>query len=179
MRLVRITEQDSERFKQAFALYESAFPYGERRDKDEQARVMKHADYHCNALMEGENFIGILWFWKVGESVFLEHFAVLPPLRNQGYGAKALAQLKQTGSLVFLEIEPPADELTKRRYGFYRRNGFMMNEHRHTQAKYHVRDGVLELKILSYPRPLTQGEYQAFYAYMKREIEISTKSIKE
>lgn len=41
MRLDRLTEENKELFNKAFALYTSAFPEIERRDIDEQERVMK------------------------------------------------------------------------------------------------------------------------------------------
>ena len=130
------------------------------------------ADYHFDLLLEGDALLGIVLYWEVGELIFLEHLATLPQRRNQGLGSVALSLLKEQGRTILLEIEPPVDTLTCRRYGFYQRNGFQMNPYHHIQAKYRHGDPDVELKILSYPRRLTEGEYQDFYAYLLRYITI-------
>ena len=63
--------------------------------------------------------------------------------------------------------------MTQRRYGFYRRNGFLMNPFFHLQAKLRQADEAdVELKVLSFPQLLSQEAYDAFYAYMLQEIDI-------
>ena len=174
MRLEKISEKNRPLLTRAFALYESSFPIEERRDRKEQERVFAHPDYHCDLILENSDLVGILFYWEREEFVFLEHFATLPEIRGSGKGSQALELLKNKGKTVILEIEPPVDELTNRRYAFYRRNGFFMTPHYHIQAKYRLTDKDVELKILSYPRPITREEYLAFRAYMDREIGIST-----
>lgn len=49
-----------------------------------------------------------------------------------------------------------------------------MNPYYHIQAKYHIGDEDLELKILSYPRILDEREYTDFYKYMIREMSVKT-----
>ena len=170
MRQVEIKSPQDPLFARAFALLSAAFPEAERRERDEQERILQKPDYHFTVLMEDEDLIGIILYWEVGELLFLEHLATLPLLRGRGYGARALSILKELGRPILLEIEPPADELTTRRFGFYRRNGFLLNSHHHIQVKYHPGDPDLELKILSYPALLTDEDYQAFKRYMDREI---------
>lgn len=117
--------------------------------------------------------------WKTNEFVFLEHFTTCQEIRGKGFGKKALDLLKEKNKTILLEIEPPDDEITKRRYGFYKRNNFLMNPYYHIQAKYHLGDADLELKILSYPQVLTKQEYLSFYEYMTREIGIQPNSATE
>lgn len=172
MELIRLTDQNSQYFKRAFELYESAFPNEERRDDLEQQRVLKKKDYHFDLIMDNGEFIGVMLYWETNEFVFLEHFTTCKELRGKGFGKKALDLLKEKNKTILLEIEPPIDEMTKRRYGFYKRNDFLMNPYYHIQAKYHLGDADLELKILSYPQVLTKQEYLSFYEYMTREIGI-------
>lgn len=172
MRLHRMTDSRSELYDRAYALYRSAFPHEERRDEAEHARAMKNPDYHFDLIMNGDELIGVMLYWERNEFLYLEHFTTLPEVRGKGYGAKALELLKQKNKPILLEIEPPVDELTKRRYAFYCRNGFEMNPHYHIQAKYHIGDEDLELKILSYPYVLSAAEYSSFIDYMHKEIGI-------
>ena len=173
MRLERVSKSSDRFFNEAFALYESAFPREERRDGKEQNRVLSKEDYHFDLIIDGDSFIGVMLYWEVGDIIFLEHFATAENVRGKGFGAKALEKLKEKGKIILLEIEPPVDEITNRRYGFYKRNGFIMNDFYLIQAKYHKGDKDLELKVLSYPRILTKKEYDKFYDYMIREVSVA------
>lgn len=174
MELQRILDENSTLYQRALNLYESAFPFLERRDKDELTRVFNNKNFHFDIILDGEFFVGIMFYWERDNYIFLEHFAVLEGLRNKGFGARALELLKQKNKKIILEIEPPLSNLTQRRYAFYTRNGFIMNPYYHIQAKYHIGDEDLELKILSYPRILDEREYTDFYKYMIREMSVKT-----
>ena len=172
MKLQRLTMEDTALLETALELYESSFPPEERRDRSETERALGKDEYKFSVLTEDGKLLGIMLYWTVDELIYLEHFAILPSLRNKGVGTKALELLKGLGKPVILEIEPPVDELTTRRYGFYKRNGFVMTSHYHIQAKYHLGDPDLELKILSYPEEISREEYLSFYNFMSREIGI-------
>lgn len=172
MTLERLSNHNFYLFNRAIELYKSAFPKEERRDDLEQERVLKKEDYHFNLIMDDGVFIGVMLYWETEDFVFLEHFTTLPELRGKGFGKTALELLKKKNKIILLEIEPLVNELTKRRYDFYKRNGFLMNPYYHIQAKYHLGDEDLELKVLSYPKILTAEQYQSFYEYMTREIGI-------
>lgn len=179
MRLERLSRENDHLFDKAFGLYESAFPVEERRDNSEQHRVLKKDDYHFDLIMVDDRFVGVMLYWETDSFVFLEHFATLPELRGRGYGKAALDLLKSKNKIILLEIEPPVDDLTNRRYDFYKRNGFIMNPYYHIQAKYHLGDEDFELKVLSYPRVLEKDEYRSFYEYMTREIGIQPNEAKD
>jgi len=170
MYLKRMKTIEGELAERAMALYQSAFPAIERRDAAEHLRVMKKEDYHFDLIMQNEQFCGVMLYWETADFIFLEHFATLPELRGQGIGSAALSLLKAKGKPVILEIEPPADELTRRRLGFYQRNGFKVTPHRHIQAKYRPDDADLVLTVLSYPHGINEEEYRRFYRYMQREV---------
>lgn len=172
MTLQRLNETNKHHFDNAFALYESSFPREERRDMPEQERAMKNENYHFDLILEGDELYGVMLYWETEDFVFLEHFTTMPQIRGRGYGARALDLLKAKNKTVLLEIEPPVDEMSIRRYEFYKRNGFKMNPYYHIQAKYHLGDEDLELKVLSYPEVLTKEQYRSFYEYMTREIGI-------
>lgn len=172
MRLERLSASNAHLFERAFQLYQSSFPAEERRDDSEQQRVLKKEDYHFDLIMMDDTFVGVMLYWETESFVFLEHFTTLPELRGKGYGKSALDLLKEKNKIILLEIEPPIDDITQRRYHFYKRNGFTMNPYYHIQAKYHLGDEDLELKVLTYPRIMEKDEYRSFYEYMTREIGI-------
>lgn len=172
MRLERLSPSNAHLFDRAFKLYQSAFPIEERRDDLEQQRVIAKDDYHFDLIMNDDTFIGVMLYWETENFIFLEHFTTLPDLRGQGYGKCALNLLKDKNKVILLEIDPPVSDIAQRRYNFYKRNSFIMNPYHHIQAKYHLGDADLELKVLSYPRVLEKDEYRSFYEYMTREIGI-------
>ena len=172
MRLERLSDSNFHLFEQAFKLYQSSFPVEERRDDQEQQRALKKEAYHFDLIMIEDTFVGVMLYWETESFIFLEHFTTLPELRGKGYGKSALDLLKEKNKIILLEIEPPIDEITQRRYNFYKRNGFIMNPYYHIQAKYHLGDEDLELKVLTYPRVMNKDEYRSFYEYMTREIGI-------
>lgn len=166
IRLERLSASNAHLFDAAFNLYQSSFPIEERRDNVDQQRVLKKDDYHFDLIMSDDNFVGVMLYWEINSLIFLEHFTTLPSVRGKGYGKNALDLLKSKNKVILLEIEPPIDDITQRRYNFYKRNGFIMNQYHHIQAKYHLGDKDLELKILSFPRELNQDEYRSFYQYI-------------
>lgn len=174
MELKRIDEHDYS-YNRAYDLYVSSFPEIERRDRAEHDRVMAKQDYRFDIIVEDGQLFGVMLYWETNSFIYLEHFATLPEIRNKGIGAKALDLLKAKGKTIILEIENPTDDLTKRRYNFYARNGFIMTEHYHIQAKYHLNSDDLMLKIMSYPYSISKKEYITFQNYMTKEIGILPK----
>jgi len=172
MTLERLSSLNLPLYNQAINLYKNSFPLEERRDDTEQERVLKKQAYHFDLIMDNGGFLGVMLYWEHDNFIFLEHFTTLPEVRGNGYGEKALTLLKARNKTIILEIEPPVDELSTRRFRFYNRNGFLINPYYHIQAKYHLGDEDLELKILTYPNVLTEQEYNGFYEYMTREIGI-------
>lgn len=173
MRLERFCGSNISCFDEAIALYENSFLREERRDADELKRVLLNERYHFDFVLKGDALCAIAFYWELDGLIFLEHLAVKEDMRSLGIGSHVLDLLKEKGKPIVLEIEPPVNDITERRYSFYKRAGFVMNPYYHIQAKYHVGDPDLELKILSYPKVLTEKTYTDFYKYMLREIACS------
>ena len=162
-------------YYEAYNLYQDAFPLIERRDLKEHLRVLSQNNYHFSVMLENDKFIGIMLYFESESFIYLEHFAVLPSLRKQGYGSKALELLKQNGKTVILEIEFPCDEITNKRLAFYEKNGFNLTEHYHIQPKYRVDDVDLPLKILSYPTKISDIEYLTFKEFLDNNVSVFRK----
>ena len=81
--------------------------------------------------------IGLLTTWTFDSFTYIEHFALSPEVRGRGYGSEALAMLiARTEQPLILEAEPPTDELTRRRIGFYERSGFTLYDYPYVQPAY-------------------------------------------
>ena len=67
-----------------------------------------------------------------------------------------LALLAAEGKPVILEIDPPVDDLSHRRQGFYERAGYHANPYAHVHPPYHAANRGHALVVMSYPGALTQ-----------------------
>ncbi|MGM9601481.1 MAG: GNAT family N-acetyltransferase [Faecousia sp.] len=167
---LEILNRQSTYYPQALELYLGAFPREERRDKEKM--LVKSPAFRPGVVTENGEFCGILFYWEGEDFLFLEHFAMAPYLRNKGLGAKALEKLKEQGKKIVLEIELPASDLTRRRKGFYERNGFLENPWHHVQAKYRLEDEDLPLMLLSYPEMLTEEAWQGFEEFLRENVAV-------
>lgn len=107
-----------------------AFPPQERRDLEKIAQLAIENDRFKVAII-GEvtpgafKPIGFMNYWLLDGFVYIEHLATLPGQRNKGWGTIIMqAFSSQMHEPIVLEVEPPTDELTQRRIGFYKRCGF-------------------------------------------------------
>lgn len=166
----RLTQPEEPAFGRAMALYEASFPRHEQRLPDEQRAVLSHPEYHFTQLFDGAEFVGLLLYWEAEDFRYVEHFCVRPELRGRRYGAKALEVLGRDGKTVVLEIDPPVDEIARRRQGFYQRCGFAVNPYPHVHPPYRPEYPGHELVVLSSPRALTQAEYGAFACYLSAVV---------
>ena len=69
-----------------------------------------------------------------------------------------------------LEIDPPVDDIARRRQGFYQRCGFAVNPYPHVHPPYRPEYPGHELVVLSSPRALTPAEYGAFACYLSAVV---------
>ncbi|MEI3140799.1 MAG: hypothetical protein V8S34_04075 [Lawsonibacter sp.] len=60
-----------------------------------------------------------------------------------------------------LEIDPPVDELSIRRKGFYERAGFWANPFLHVHPPYRPHSGH-PLTVMTYPTPWDRGTYETW-----------------
>ena len=169
MHLERITFPEHPLFQQAMALYQLSFPPHEQREMPSQQAIMRHPAYHFDAIWQDGIFIGEALSWKIGDFRYIEHFCILPEMRNKRYGQRALALLLQAHPLM-LEIDPPIDEISLRRKGFYERAGFTANVFHHVHPPYHAQNAGHELVVMSYPNALTEEEYARFSSYLENTV---------
>ena len=168
MDIERITQIDHPLYSEAMNLYEISFPFHEQRESLSQSRILFQSNYHFNVVSDDKKFIGEVLCWEVGNFLYIEHFCVLPSMRNRRYGQRILEafQIKP----LILEIDPVTDEISGRRRGFYERCGFVENPYPHIHPPYHKNFSGHELVVMSFPKKLTLNEYDMFSRYLQNII---------
>lgn len=123
------------------SLYFGAFPPEERRDWADL--VSKLADgaspVSITMIFSRMRPVGFITWWRLGNVVYVEHFAVDPAMRGGGIGARAIKSfVDSVGLPVVLEVEPAdTGDMALRRIGFYERCGFTAHpSHPYLQPSY-------------------------------------------
>ncbi len=168
MNTERITDAAHPLYAQAMALYAVSFPPHEQRESLSQTRILSDGRYHFDAVCDDGELVGEVLYWEVGEFLYIEHFCVLPSKRNKRYGQKILEAMR--AKPLILEIDPPADDMSIRRKGFYERCGFAENPYHHVHPPYHRGNPGHELVVMSRPKRLTQSEYEMFAQCLRDTI---------
>lgn len=112
-------------------LYKSSFPEQEQIPFDELKLLLKSDLLDFSAYYDEGMFIGFTIVLKMKEYNWGWYFAVRDELRGRGYGQQILSALieRYANSPLVIDIESPHQECDnkeqrKRRYEFYKRNGF-------------------------------------------------------
>lgn len=156
--LIRAEKSD---FPAVYKIMLEAFPPSERRNEQGQRSLMDNGFYKVYLRKSGGEITAFLAVWEFPEISFIEHFAVDGRLRGSGIGKEMLSEyLAASKKPVFLEVEPPENELTKRRIGFYERLGFHMNDFPYEQPALQEGQNPLPLKIMTYPSPVSEEDFQ-------------------
>lgn len=139
--------------REAAELYEKSFPFHERRSAEHHLyKVGTETEFFATELYtESWVFVGILyyWYWRQHALLYVEHLAIAPQLRGQGYGHEALRLVQFPEICTILEIEPVTDTITARRLAFYESAGFVRLPYPHVQLPYHSGGEPVVLELLS------------------------------
>ena len=119
-------DSDSPLFQPTWEVYVSSFHDFERRDLEEQRKVMAHPRYRFSAVMCDARPVGLLSWWVLDGFVFVEHFAIAASARSGGLGARVLTLLQAHVKVpILVDVEPlGSDPHAERRVAFYQRQGF-------------------------------------------------------
>ena len=167
MELHRIQSSEDKMFAPVTALYESSFIPVERREYADHLLALSDSNFFMTAVTENSVSVGLMFYRESPEFIYLEHLAIMPDVREKGYGGKAVEQLKMLGKTVILEIEPPENGSTEtKRRRFYENHGFVYNPFNHLQLHYRANDPDCFLKIMSYPSALDDNAYDKFRGFL-------------
>ena len=76
----------------------------------------------------------------------------------------------QKKKLICLEVELPEDELTKRRIGFYERNGFVFNEYPYMQPPISKGKSSVPLRIMTYGTAIPEETFEKMKQVLYRRV---------
>ena len=164
MQLEKINPED---FADIYEEMEKNFILAERRDFAPAYELLQQEEFTIYHLLDEGEKVGFISLWQLKGFTYVEHFVVYESHRNRGYGAKALTAVKEQNPCVVLEAELPEDEMTKRRIGFYQRNGFVRNEKPYMQPAYRLGGEEVPMTIMSYPTGLDNFENIVGEIYQK------------
>lgn len=168
--LKRITDTTNSMYTPAMELYQISFPFHEQREAFSQSAILHDEAYHFDLIYDQDVFVGLALYWEMSGYLYLEHFCILPEMRNHQYGQKALTLLGQKGKTIILEIDPPVDPISLRRKGFYERCGFVENPYPHVHPPYHKGNHGHQLVIMTRPSQISQEEYDDFKDFLQNHI---------
>ena len=185
-----IKNQASPYWNSLVRIYRESFPLDEQRPIESIARLLTEEPRYTMHAIIGDNYaaelqavgqkptansqrpianspklLGLLTTWHFEEFIYIEHFAIDPTLRSQGYGSEALkAFIHEHGKSIVLEAEPPTDALSIRRIKFYERIGLTLYDFPYMQPAYTEDSHPVELRLMgtidTEATPLTDVEQQ-------------------
>lgn len=170
MRFERLSSREHPMYQKAMELYSISFPLHEQREPASQGAIITDDEYHFTLIYDEALFIGLVLYWETKDFIYIEHFCILPEMRNKKYGQKVLELLERRQKTVILEIDPPVDAISIHRKGFYERCGFVENPYAHIHPPYHKGNLGHTLVILSYPSGITQAQYDTFQHYLEKHV---------
>ena len=158
-------------FEQIFEIMEKSFPLTEFRTKSEQKSLFENKFYKVLGIKENNCLVALAAIWCFDEFTFIEHLATLPEYRNCGLGAKLLCGIIESDSKqVCLEVEPPEDALTRRRIGFYERNGMHFNAYPYIQPSISAGREPIPLFIMTSSRTIDENTFQKMKNTLYKEV---------
>lgn len=172
MNFKRITNISDIDFKLTWDTYSLSFPDYEKRLLSSHEKAIEDSRFYANSVYDNGNYIGFIFFWTLDSYIFVEHFAIEEKFRNNSYGSKIIKKLiedNQTYTLL-LEIDPPEDEISRRRLGFYNRLGFKNNDIIHCIPSFQKKLGKYTLNLLSHGKLITRDEYSLFYDSLMKSV---------
>lgn len=170
MEFVRINSSDNNYFDDVMNIYKVSFPIFEQRTIKDQMDVLKDDKYNCMAVCENNKLVGILLYWDLDNCKYIEHLAISPSIRGKNYGSRILKELCENNETIVLEIDPPVDDISIKRLGFYSNLGFKLQEFEHIHPPYRKEYKGHKLKIMSFNRNLSEDEYNKFNVFLKERI---------
>lgn len=137
MEFLQVTSAEDFRAEEIFKAYTAAFPEDERRNSEQYRQLFRSPGASVTAVLNGQDFVGYYIGWQLSGCIFLEHFEIFAPYRQQSLGSDVLHHLFKDYSKIVLEAEPEDfSEEAAQRIGFYRKNGFITIDENYTQPAY-------------------------------------------
>ena len=170
MEFIRLKDTQSQYWEALWHIYITSFPIYEQRTFKDQIEALKDERYHCIAICENDKVAGILLYWEIETYRYVEHLAIVSDLRGKQYGTNILNQFCNENERVILEIDPPIDEVSRKRLSFYQSAGFYLQEYAHIHPPYRAGYSGHSLKVLTSMASFNEEAYELFYNFLEQVI---------
>lgn len=154
MYLKQLNVQDNREVDFVEKLYIDSFPESERRETGLLfgLHTSNNNTFTIQMIVDNDEYVGFLTYWKFTSFVYAEHFAISPLFRNGGFGGQVMDLFIQSVSQpIVLEVELPSTILSERRIGFYQRLGFKLWEDiPYQQPPYRKDENPVPMKLMTY-----------------------------
>lgn len=157
-------------FNEVYRIMKESFPESEMRSFEGQKNLLTKSNYKIVPKYDKskKTLIAFIATWEFDDFVFIEHLAVTNKMRGQGIGGKLLKDYVNSckNKRLILEVEPPYDDVSKRRIEFYERIGFHLHPFYYEQPPLQKDFDYIQLKIMVYPEKISEKEFTK----IKKEI---------
>lgn len=144
-------------------IYSISFPVFEQRTEEQQQKAFLSSLYFLDCYIEEGDMVGFIAYWKFDTYAYVEHFAIHPAKRGQKWGSFILEDLiGRMDTRIILEIDPVIDEISTKRFRFYRTHGFSENPYPHIHPPYRKGNASHSLVVLSTEGKMRMEEYERF-----------------
>ena len=165
------TDMNEKDFDSFFNILDNSFPQNERRDYPSQKALLSVGKYRPFVFKENDEVLALMATWEFADFVYVEHLAVDNKLRGKGVGTELIKNyLNNCKKRVFLEVEPPNCEISKKRISFYEKLGFCFNDFYYLQQPLNPGDLPFRLNIMSYPESISEREFEKYKKDIYKEV---------
>ena len=171
MILKKVTDSRDSALSFIKPLYEHSFPLHERREWEQLLQSLREPSVELLVIQQHEELIGFAILWKLDGWHYLEHFAIDPKQRSKKYGSKVMELLKKhCVKGLILEVEPPIEEMAKRRIGFYERLGFIICPFEYQQPPYRKGEDWHPMLLMSVPEITSESAFEHIATTIHTEV---------
>ncbi len=142
-------DQKSPFLAKVFSLYESSFPEEERRSFSQLQKCFSKSNYRLEAFFQSDIFVGFVEYWLFDTFVFIEHISVSEENRGKTIGKSIMKKILWMNYPVFLEIELLTNDVSIRRFNFYKSLNFKKTDIQYFQPSYATGKKSLEMLLLA------------------------------
>jgi len=152
-------------------LYESSFPFRERREWQQMLSLLSHESMRLMVVVEENTYVGFAIVWTIGSWHFVEHLAIDPEQRGKQYGSQVMNDIIEYGQhRIILEVEPGDDETAKRRIRFYEKLGLHPVAFTYQQPPYRLGEESLPMQLMSMPAITSASKLGAIAQVIKTTV---------
>lgn len=170
-KILKGKEISNDLFKIFYDFLKESMRKDEFRSFENQKALLDKDIYEIMFCYHKNEVVGVMAFWHLTEFEFIEHFAVKKNYRGIGIGSEMIEFIQNKfQNSVILEVELPYNETNRKRIYFYEQHGFSFNDFEYFQSPLNEGDDPLPLRIMSYPNPISQKEFDKTLNLLKLSV---------